>query len=365
MIAALLLSVLVAASAHAHAAPAAPPPAPPITKDGVEITVLPQVSGGAGPPSVIHVGLDMEAKTTAAVTRLGFESLRAVADIDCGKAANRFISATAFDQPALAGPGRARVVTGQWVQPSSDSYMAAVIAQVCAAHTTVAAASSRPLPVVKEMAAAPPPPAAAAPAKVAAAPPAPAVAPPEAAPAAPQPSPPQVVKFSGGRPVAAPTAAPLPAAAPPSAGPPKAAAPAPASAPPPSGPEVVRFSGAPAGAAPASAAPSFIPKVAGDRIAQVAASANEHDAEKVLRELKGLIAPPLTTTIEQAQVGAAHVYRADVIGFASAADAKAFCKSAAHISKTCWVRARGDEPAKPAAKPAKPAERLRPAKPAG
>jgi hypothetical protein len=320
VIAALLLSALVAASAHAHAASSAPTSAAPITKDGVEITVLPQVSGGGGPPSVIHVGLDMEAKTTAAVTRLGFESLRAVADIDCGKAANRFISATAFDQPALAGPGRARVVTGQWVQPSSDSYMAAVIAQVCAAHTAVAA-SSRPPPVVKEMAAAPPPPApaAAAPAQVAAAPPAPAVAPPEAAPAAPQPSPPQVV----------------------------------------------RFGGAPAGAAPAAAAPTFIPRVAGDRIAQVAASADVHDAEKVLRELKGLIAPPLTTTIEQAQVGAAHVYRADVVGFASAADARAFCKSAAHVSKTCWVRAKGDEPAKPAAKPAKPAERLRPARPAG
>ena len=354
MIAALLLSALVAASAHAHGAPPAPPPAAPITKDGVEITVLPQVSGEAGPPSVIHVGLDMEAKTTAAVTRLGFESLRAVADIDCGKTANRFISATAFDQPALAGPGRARVVTGQWVQPSSDSYMAAVIAQVCAAHTAVAT-SARPLPVVKEMAAAPPAPAAAAPAHVAAAPPAPAAAAPEAAP---QPSPPQVVKFSGGRPVPAPTAAPLPAAAP---APPRA----PPSAPAPSGPEVVRFSSAPTGAAPASAAPSFIPRVAGDRIAQVAASANEHDAEKVLRELKGLIAPPLTTTIEQAVVGAAHVYRADVVGFESAAEAKAFCKSAAQISKTCWVRAKGDEPAEPAAKSAKPAERLRPAKPAG
>ena len=128
---------------------------------------------------------------------------------------------------------------------------------------------------------------------------------------------------------------------------------------------MVKFSSAPAGAAPASAAPSFIPRVAGDRIAQVAASASQHDAEKVLRELKGLIAPPLTTTIEQAQVGAAHVYRADVVGFASAAEAKAFCKSVAQISKTCWVRAKGDEPAKPAAKPAKPAERLRPAKPVG
>jgi hypothetical protein len=357
VIVALLLSALVAGSAHA--APAAAPANPPITKDGVEITVLPQVSGGGGPATVIHIGLDMEAKTTDAVTRLGFESLRTVTEIDCEKGANRFISALAFDQPGLAGPSRARNVTGQWVQPSADSYMAAVISQVCAAHAAVATAP-RPPPVVKEMAAAPPP-SVPPPARVAVAAPSSAVAASETATAAPQPSPPQVVKFSGGRPVAAaPTAAPPPAApAPPPA------APARAVAPPPSGPEVVRFSGAPAGAAPAPAAPSFIPKVAGDRIAQVAASASQHDAEKVLRELKGLIAPPLTTTIEQAQVGAAHVYRADVVGFASAADAKAFCRSAAQISKTCWVRAKGDEPAKPAAKPARPPERLRPAKPAG
>jgi hypothetical protein len=357
VIVALLLSALVAGSAHA--APAAEPANPPITKDGVEITVLPQVSGGGGPATVIHVGLDMEAKTAEAVTRLGFESLRTVTEIDCEKGANRFISALAFDQPGLAGPSRARNVTGQWVQPSADSYMAAVISQVCAAHAAVATAP-RPPPVVKEMAAAPPP-SVPPPARVAVAAPSSAVAASETATAAPQPSPPQVVKFSGGRPVAAaPTAAPPPAApAPPPA------APARAVAPPPSGPEVVRFSGAPAGAAPAPAAPSFIPKVAGDRIAQVAASASQHDAEKVLRELKGLIAPPLTTTIEQAQVGAAHVYRADVVGFASAADAKAFCRSAAQISKTCWVRAKGDEPAKPAAKPARPPERLRPAKPAG
>ncbi len=92
----------------------------------------------------------------------------------------------------------------------------------------------------------------------------------------------------------------------------------------------------------------------------MAASPNVHDAEKVLRELRPLIAAPLTTTIEQAVVGGAHVYRADVVGFATAGDAKAFCKSAAPWSKTCWVRAKGDTAA-----PAKPAERLRAAKRAG
>jgi hypothetical protein len=110
-------------------------------------------------------------------------------------------------------------------------------------------------------------------------------------------------------------------------------------------------------AAPQTAA--YVPKVAGDRVAQVAASANLQDAEKVLRELRRLIEPPLTTSIEQAVVGTSHVYRADVVGFQTAADAKAFCRSAAQWSKTCWVRAKGDAPAP------KPAEHLRAAKRAG
>jgi hypothetical protein len=174
------------------------------------------------------------------------------------------------------------------------------------------------------------------------------------------------VKFSRGAPVAEPLAAPKPAPAPPPAAP-AAAAPPPPSAPAPSPPLVVKFSGAPTRAAPAAAAAprtvAAAPRVAGDRVAQVAASSNVHDAEKVLRELRPLIAAPLTTTIEQAVVGGAHVFRADVVGFSSAADAKAFCKSAADISKTCWVRAKGDTAAP--AKPAKPPEHLRPAKPAG
>ena len=174
------------------------------------------------------------------------------------------------------------------------------------------------------------------------------------------------MKFSGGAPVAAPLAAPKPAPAPPPGAPAAAPAAAPPSAPAPSPPLVVKFSGAPTRAAqPAAAEPSVAaaPRVAGDRVAQVAASSNVHDAERVLRELRPLIAAPLTTTIEQAVVGGAHVFRADVVGFSSAADAKAFCKSAADISKTCWVRAKGDTAAP--AKPAKPPEHLRPAKPAG
>ncbi len=258
MVPALLLSALMAASA-AVATPGAGHGAAsggPITKDGVEITVLPQIGVAGAPASVTEVGLDIEAKTTDAATRLGFHSLRAVADVDCGKGANRFISAEAFDQVGLAGPGRLRNVTGQWVQPTSDSYMAAVIGRVCEAPV---AAASRPPPLVKELASASPPPASArapAPASQALAPAA-APPPPQAAPAAPAPTPPLVVKFNRGVPAATPpAAAPKPAAAPPAT---------PAAAPPPSGPLVVKFNGAPPGAAPPSAAAPLRPPATGWR----------------------------------------------------------------------------------------------------
>jgi hypothetical protein len=346
-----IASVLVAACAGLATAaagarkPPSPPANPPIVKDGVEISILPHVGAGGSAGSVTEVGLDLEAKTADAAARFGFQSLRAVADVDCSRSANRFLSAIAYQQPSLAGAGQPRNITGEWVQPASDSYMAVVIARVCATEAAAAPAEHAP-PVVKEMAAAPPPaPPAQTPSPQAAAGASPAAAAPSAAAApAPAPTPPQVVKFSGGRPVAP---RPEAAAAPRSSAPPP-------SAPAPSGPLVVKFNGG----SPAAPAAAAAPRRAGDRVAQVAASADARDAERVLRELKPLITAPLTTSIEQAVVGGAHVYRADVIGFASAADAKAFCKSAAHVSKTCWVRARNDAPAKSA----KPAERLRPAK---
>lgn len=334
MIPALLLSALLAATSAAAPVTATGP----ILKDGVEITIL-LASGGSQSP-VTQVNLDIEATTGDAATRFGFHSLRAVADVDCARGVNRFVSAEAYDQPAFGGPGRARTVTGVWVTPTPDSFMAPVLARVCTGQTVAAAG---PPPVVREMAQPAPP-------KVTSPPPTARALPP----AAPPPAAPQAA-------AQAPAQAPVQVA---SEAPPPAAADA---APPPTPPLVVKMGAAPAAAASApraAAAPqtaAYVPKVAGDRVAQVAASADLHDAEKVLRELKPLIAPPLTSTIEQAVVGSAHVYRADVVGFQTAADAKAFCRSAAPWSKTCWVRAKGDAPA---AAP-KPAEHLRAAKRAG
>jgi hypothetical protein len=279
----------------APAALAALPAVTPIVKDGVEITILPHVGAAGGSDAVSEIGLDIEARSADAVGRLGFRSLRAVTDIDCRQSANKFISATSFDQPDFEGQGKIRPVSGEWVQPTADSYMAAVIQRVCIAAQQ-APASPRPPPVVTATADSPP--------ATASTPAASPVAPsPAAAPAA---APPAKVRLA------------------------RATAPPPAPAPPAS---------APARSAPAlvTPTPAAIPAKAGNWVAQVAASPDAKDAQHALDRVRGQVAPPLTTTVELATVGAAQVYRASVVGFASATDAKAFCTRIASVSKTCWA----------------------------
>jgi hypothetical protein len=291
--------VLLAAQG-ALAAPPSPAMAP-IVKDGVEIAILPHVGSAGGSEAVSQIGLDIEARSADAVGRLGFRSLRAVTDIDCRQSANKFISATSFDQADFAGQGKIRPVSGEWVQPTADSYMAAVIQRVCSLGEQ-ATASPRPPPVVT--AAADPPPAS----PLATAP---ATATSTAAPPAPPAASPAKVRLA------------------------RAAPPPTASAPP--------NRSAPALAAPA---PALGPAKAGNWVAQVAASADSKDAQRVLDRVRGQVASPLTTTVELATVGAAQVYRASVVGFASAADAKAFCARIASVSKTCWAHVKTPAAAK-------------------
>jgi hypothetical protein len=73
-------------------------------------------------------------------------------------------------------------------------------------------------------------------------------------------------------------------------------------------------------------------------VAQASASPTAKGAQGVLKALGGLITPPLTGTVDEATVQGAKVYRADVAGFSSIAEAKAFCAKAASVAKTCWTR---------------------------
>ena len=88
---------------------------------------------------------------------------------------------------------------------------------------------------------------------------------------------------------------------------------------------------------PASKAPSTSSS-ATPAIAQVAASPTARGAQRVLDALKSLIAPPLAGSVEPAMVQGVQVYRANVSGFASVAEANAFCAKAKLVAKGCWVR---------------------------
>jgi len=278
-----LIALLLAAASTPVAVAAATQP---IVKDGLEITILPTMekANGAqtrGSGGVFDVTLDMEAQNDDAAHRLGFRSLRGVTAIDCQQGANRFVEAEAYAEAGLMGQGTARTVSGKWVRPANDSYMAQVLARVCvggAPAPTVAAApkyaASGPLPVVTNTGQA------------------------EASDhAVPPPVTTHVTRHS-----AAPTTHAYP----------------PPPAPPAQG-----------------VAHAAVPGV--KAVAQVAASSSVKDAQHVLNELRAQITPPLTGSVEPAVVNNAHLFRASVSGFTSMEAAKAFCARAASVSKTCWV----------------------------
>ena len=266
-----LLIGLLFAAASAPAVFAAATASGPIVKDGVEIILLPTVSQAGGPAGVTQVDFDLEARTDEAAHRLGFRSLHGTTAVDCHLGANRFLKADVYDQPSLKGPSRPRTVTGAWVHPNADSYMFAVTQRICASTAAPAApaplqrvaAAPGPLPVVTAQA-----------------------LPPAAAPAPPVAAATQVAMTP-----ARPSPAPVRMA---SAAPPATHAPV----------------------APTSAA-SWTGKPAGKGVAQVAAAGTAKDAQRVLNALHGLIAPPLTQTVEQATVQNATLFRASVVGFAS------------------------------------------------
>ncbi|HEY2708643.1 MAG TPA: SPOR domain-containing protein [Caulobacteraceae bacterium] len=260
----------------------------PLVKDGVEITILPTVAPVSAVANGTQVDLDLEARDAAVAARLGFLSMRATALVDCRAGENRFLKADVYAQADLKGDAKPRAVSGDWVRPDPASYMFAVVARVCAAATPVAP-TPRP-PTATDL-----PPAAAAKHAL------PVVtlgeAPPPTAGQAATPPPPKPVKLAAGPP--------------PKPTPPQNVVP--------------------------KSPPSYIPAKAGRGVAQVAASPTAKAAQHVLDQLHGLIAPPLTASVEAAQVQNQHIFRASVSGFASLTDARAFCNRAASVSKTCWV----------------------------
>jgi hypothetical protein len=308
----LLLLGLAVGAAPAWAAAPAPGATQPIELGGVEVFILPTVGPASGPETSMDVQIDVEARTDEAARVLGFKSLLGDTTIDCRTGANRFVTAQAYDQPDRQGPARSSHLSGQWVTPSSGSYMAEVTQRVCAGK---AATASGPALVVTGQ---------------------------------PSPPPPAEATSHAPPPVAAVAVQPIPAAAPAEAQP----AAAPEAGPPPEAPARIVMPSATASrvATPPKPAQASSPAGAsrpGNVVAQVAAVPDAHAAQKVLDKLRDLIAPPLTTKVEAATVQNVKLYRASVDGFATVADARAFCARAASISKTCWVRLRASSPSKP------------------
>jgi hypothetical protein len=282
--------MLAAAASAATAAPLS------VSKDGVDITIVPAVSAGGGPDTVVQVQLDVEARTDDAAHRLGFHSMRGQTQIDCRSGANRFISAEAYDQPGLMGEGTTRPVSGAWVTPAPDSNMLEVTQRVCA-NIAAAGPSGPPTRVTSQE---------------------------DTAVATPAPKPgakgklPRVTTPGQAVVVSASSSTPPPSP------PPRTPAPRVASRLTSAGPVV---------AAASNAKP-------GNWVAQVAASPSQPAAQHELDRVRAMIAPPLATSVEAAVVNNAHLYRASVTGFASAGDAKAFCARIASVSKTCWAHTR-------------------------
>ena len=255
--------------------------------------------------------------------RLGYRSMRSVVEVNCETHRDRVVEMEVFASPNLKGEGQARKLPGGWVQPSQDAYMADVIRAACrGVPRTEFATQDAPAPKT-------PP----APAKAPPRPPTVAVAPEQAPPLRPvafapappprapgpdgpiatAPRPPRLLVSEAER--APPVTAPAPSA--PALPPPKPAPPKPPAAKP--APPVV-----------ASAAP-------GGPIAQVGALSSEANARRALSALSPLMGG-LGARIQTATVDGRTFYRAFVTGFASRADATAFCAKVAAKGGPCLVR---------------------------
>ena len=214
----------------------------------------------------------------AAAGEFGYRSTRSQVDVDCAARRDRVIRIDLYPEHNLAGQPRTRHAPGGWAHPSPDAYLADVIDAVC----------SPPSPAVRLAAAAP---------DTARPAPSPVVL--RVADAGPQRRTPAVLAPS--------TPAPHPVA------------------------------GRPAPLLAIALNPTPIAS-RGRVIAQIAAVDTAAGAAGALAGLKGSLPSGVSTEVAPATVNGRKVYRAVVLGFASAGDAHAFCTRQHRSGETCWVR---------------------------
>jgi hypothetical protein len=270
------------------------------------------------------VTLQGEVVSAEAVRTLGYKSMRSTVNVDCARRRDMVTRMIIYPESKGRGEGVQRQVPGGWIQPSPDAYLGDVIRAVCA---NVAPA---PMTVPVEKTTRTPP--IARPVRQAAATPAPRIARP---PVPPEPLPPAapygselMVTAVGVRPAPQPSAQQVSQAAPPpptlrpSVAPPAlpAVKPAPRPVAPPPKREPPR----------ASATPGKV-RV---QIAAVAAAAN---AQEALAKL-GKLPAPLGRSVQAATVNGRTVHRALVTGFATRAEASAFCAKVERRGGACFIR---------------------------
>lgn len=263
-----------------------------------------------------------------AADRLGYRSMRSVVEVNCETRRDRVVEMEVFSDHGLKGTSQGRTLPGGWVQPSEDAYMADVIRVVCRATPkrsgTVLARQDAPEPPTVE------------PARRA--PPAPASPPPVSKPPVPAPQAPPVL-----------AKAEPPPARPPAATPPRT--------PSPDGPIATAVVHTPREPAPVAQAsppqaksepkpPPAPPKLqvkpltasGGPVTVQVGALDSEADARRALKALSSLMAGAMTPQIQTAKVGERTFYRAVIAGFATRAEANAFCAAVTRKGGDCLVR---------------------------
>jgi hypothetical protein len=254
-----------------------------IVADDVWVSV--SGAGVAIPASGEVRGVELTIETTGdqAAAAHGYRSMASTVDIDCSGGRDRVRSARAFEGAHLAGPSRPRPVSGQWVRPNPEAYLAKVIGQVCASEGMPPARSA--------------PQAAAAPRRPAE----------------------EMSRASV-------TATPATRLA--------ASLTAPASASPPS-----RAAGAgDVRAAMLQRTATASQVAAGGRYrAQLASSDSRPAAQAVLDRLGAQIRPPLAGEVQVANVRRRTVYRSIVVNFATSVDAQAFCTRMKSAGRDCLV----------------------------
>lgn len=267
---------------------------------------------GATKGGVLHEGVQLQGEVVNADTArsLGYRSMRSTVNVDCARRRDMVVRMAIYPESNAKGEPIQRQVPGGWVQPSPNAYLADVIEALC---------SDVPRPALEGAPEAPPPRA-----RPVARPITPAAAPPPE-PFVPQPraqtsdSEAIVTAVTARRPRL------IPSGEPPVlrelTAPPAPTRPTPAVPPPPPRQKVE---------------PANV-RAAGSVAVQIAAVGSAAQAERALARL-GTLPSPLGRRVQHAVVGGRDFHRAMVTGFASRADAKAFCEKVAANGGTCFVR---------------------------